>query len=666
MLSNFPRAEAFPGPSAFTASPHARPAAPNKVASAGFSASFANLLSAATAFVSGKRAIQFFGDRIDMTVPPLPDQRGARKRPPFSLQGKLIRTARGAWLLGLGLSTLWMALLFVFANVCAPINDDKAILRSFMGFQPGGPVRFNMYVQTLLAWPLYWLSTAFPGIAWFSVIQLFFLWLGNGVIVKAIAQCFIRRGKPLWSGVLAATCCFALYSLFTTARLTYSVTAALLGAAAVAQMMSMDADTLTGRQYVRSAGLALGLLTLSYSLRSVAALPALGYCGLVFASHALRSFGFGPKRKRSLLPLGVTLAMVAAVAVGLPLLRQADINAQGQTEAVRWQDARTSVLDYLNLSAIPESVFTQADWSQTEVELLSNWYTMDSAYSTQAFETVSTLADPTQARTSAGEAILDLQTRSPTVVLSMILLLALGGCCVLWLWWYHRGKLFAPLMLLVATGLLCLLFFSYLAIQGRLPYRAALVPVMPAATLVFCLLPQCLPDRFRLCGWKGFATLLTFSILTVLTLLCVLPTAYSIRRTPSQWEYNTYEDMDHQALAHPDLLLIYDVSLVNDTRLFPDVSEGIPENLMFWGGWDRGSVEYNARLAAFGLGGEHFTARDWLNPAIRYLTLSAEPDELLLRYLREKIGADVACDVEQVSEGLYFQRFYLPNADVSP
>ena len=73
----------------------------------------------------------------------------------------------------------------------------------------------------------------------------------------------------------------------------------------------------------------------------------------------------------------------------------------------------------------------------------------------------------------------------------------------------------------------------------------------------------------------------------------------------------------------------------------------------------RGSDEYNAKLAAFGLDGEHFTAADWLRPALRFISLKEAPDEALLAYLRSELGP-VEWEAEKVSAGLYFFRFFQP------
>ena len=62
-------------------------------------------------------------------------------------------------------------------------------------------------------------------------------------------------------------------------------------------------------------------------------------------------------------------------------------------------------------------------------------------------------------------------------------------------------------------------------------------------------------------------------------------------------------------------------------------------------------------LSSFGE--EHFTAADWLRPALRFISLKEAPDEALLAYLRSELGP-VEWEAEKVSAGLYFFRFFQP------
>ena len=100
------------------------------------------------------------------------------------------RNRRLAWLIGLLLTVG----LFLFIAFCLDWrynqNDDIGILRSFMGYETGEPAHFHIYIHGLLAWPLHWLGLAAPGVAWFSWMQLGFLFLASVVCQKSIMQRF--------------------------------------------------------------------------------------------------------------------------------------------------------------------------------------------------------------------------------------------------------------------------------------------------------------------------------------------------------------------------------------------------------------------------------------------------------------------------------------------
>ena len=282
--------------------------------------------------------------------------------------------------------------------------------------------------------------------------------------------------------------------------------------------------------------------------------------------------------------------------------------------------------------------------------LLHNWYTMEEAISTEAFSYVRQNEYNAETRTTPGAAILDFRMRTPLIALSLVFLFLIGVGCLMGLWLRRKG-LWTCLTLLAAAGG-CLVLLAYLAIQGRLPFRAVMVPVLPAAALVFCLIPDCLPDR----RWfvRAFC-----AMLVLLTAVYTIPTAQGVRHKESPWDYNTHAAMDQIALQNPDLLFIYSNELVNDMRMFPDFSNGIPHNLMFWGGWQRGSPEYRSKVEAFGLDSDHFTPADWLRPELRYLTLEEEPHPALVAHLRETLGENLRWEQEKMDIALYAYRFYL-------
>ena len=562
-------------------------------------------------------------------------------------------SARSCWLWGAGITALLWGFLLCFSDIYFAANDDQFILRAMTGFQPGGTPDFHPFLLGFYVYPLRWLQRFFPGVAWYSLLELLLLALALTVILKSLLQCWLRAGRRLRTGLLLCAGYAALYGSNYLARVTFTVTGAMLGAAAVAQILSIDCQSASDRSLLRAMTLAILLLILCYGLRQLSLVPVLGYCGIAFLLRFCSFFGFGKQTKRSARPMLVAAGLALLILGGLFAGRALEIRLKQKQDALQWQQARSQVLDYINLKSLPSEALESVGWTDEQRILLDKWNTMDEAISTEALRSVRKNWYNSETTTSAGAAIEDLRWRSPWFVQTMVVLFGLGLFALFCAFRNRRENPWLPLALLM-TGLLCFLFFCYLALKGRLPYRAVTVALLPAAAMVFCLLGECpLPTARK--GWRA-----ALGILLAVSMAAPLPALLgAVRRRRSPWDYNAHADMDAQALTHPDLLLIYSTELVNDMRMFPDTSQGVPQNLTFWGGWSRGSEEYTAKLAAFGLDGEHFTAADWLRPALRFISLKEAPDEALLAYLRSELGP-VEWEAEKVSAGLYFFRFFQP------
>ena len=562
-------------------------------------------------------------------------------------------SVRSCWLWGAGITALAWGFLLCFSDIYFAANDDQFILRAMTGFQPGGTPDFHPFLLGFYVYPLRWLQRFFPGVAWYSLLELLLLALALTVILKSLLQCWLRAGRRLRTGLLLCAGYAALYGSNYLARVTFTVTGAMLGAAAVAQILSIDCQSASDRSLLRAMTLAILLLILCYGLRQLSLVPVLGYCGIAFLLRFCSFFGFGKQTKRSARPMLVAAGLALLILGGLFAGRALEIRLKQKQDALQWQQARSQVLDYINLKSLPSEALESVGWTDEQRILLDKWNTMDEAISTQALRSVRENWYTSETTTTAGAAIEDLRWRSPWFVRTMVVLFGLGLFALFCAFRNRRENPWLPLVLLL-TGLLCFLFFCYLALKGRLPYRAVTVALLPASAMVFCLLGECGLPRLRKSGAAVLCAVLALGMIDPMS--AMLPV---LKRQRSPWDYNTHADMDAQALAHPDLLLIYSTELVNDMRMFPDMSQGVPQNLTFWGGWSRGSEEYNAKLAAFGLDGEHFTAACWLHPQVRFISLKEAPDEALLAYLRAELGT-VEWEAEKVSAGLYFFRFFQP------
>ena len=125
------------------------------------------------------------------------------------------RRIRYDWLFGIVLATLMFLILFWFGNFRYENSDDMLMVKPFMGFEGGTPANFTLNTHTLLAWLLYGVSLAVPGVAWFSVYQMGLLYFSAVVLGKNTAQLAQARRRPWLASGLGT---LILLSVFAASR----------------------------------------------------------------------------------------------------------------------------------------------------------------------------------------------------------------------------------------------------------------------------------------------------------------------------------------------------------------------------------------------------------------------------------------------------------------
>ena len=576
------------------------------------------------------------------------------------------------WLVGILLTTLFFGVLYLIVPFEYEGPDDYPILRSFMGYEGGVPASFHLYVHTGFAWLLYGLAMLFPGIAWFSILQLVLLWFSCVVIVKSTVQCAVRQRLSLWAGALVGLLFLLAFATLFICRITYTVTSALVGAAAVAQLLSIDCGDASSRQILRSMLLSIALLLCAYSLRQITVLAPLAFWCLALCFMAVRHFRTpftrdidAPFRPlKSLLIGALTCALCFGVLAGI---RFVEIKALHMEDFLRWQRARINVFDYTSFATDtdPESV-AELGWSMPQYDLMLRWYLMDANITAEALEKLYALQPNANLTLSDRLPLLSATLGSfladePRILAAMFFLPLAAFFCIFhrnsskgenrWIW---RS---AVAVLLLAAVLLC-----YLAAQGRLPLRAAVNVTLPASVFMLMLMLAAHGEQL------GHASKLSLRLFAAAFLLCfgfaVFQTGQSLYTPPPEDpdEVSVYDiinaDLDAFALENPDVLIIYDTTLLHDRRLFPDTSEGIPGNVLFWGGWPTHAPSWNHQLAVYGLDGDNFTASDFLRENVVLASGVYEPRQSLLNYIAESVSGEVYWDFYGEYGYLYFFSFF--------
>lgn len=572
------------------------------------------------------------------------------------------RDKKICWAASFVMTCAMFAVIFLWLDPRYAVNDDSGILRPFMGFETGTPAHFHIFIHGILAWPLHWLGVVAPGVAWFSWMQLAFLFLAAMVCQKSIMLCFGRARRPLWQGGVAALVFSLAYLLTYATRITFTQTAALLGAAAVLQILSVDHENGSTGEIVRGMALALVLCVLAYGLRQITALSIVAFCALAALYAAARYYDFG--RKKSPKPLLRSAALFATVFVLLAAGRECEIDRNGARDYLRWQDATVQIMDRYGLGGIPTEELERVGWSENTASLISSqWFFLDESISTEAFEQLTDYVHAVRDESPAaliqeGMALLarfpqECRTFMPSLwLLAALVVLAVAGAAFL-----PKGKRWKVLAVLICGVLLALAMLLYLAVfKGRLPLRAALMALLPCAALLLGVLP----DTFSSRG----GTVLTALSLAVSLPLCAWYLCVQIPLLLPDEEYvaevgDPVSDLLEYALSEEDMLIIHDITLAGDLRLFPDTSEGIPHNVSCWGGWSLRSAESIQQFENFGIDLLNFPPETFLREDVLFATGVVDPPpERLLEYLREKVDPD--CDYTIYSEygGVYFFQFY--------
>lgn len=523
-------------------------------------------------------------------------------------------------------------------------SDDFLIVRAFLGFEGVSPSLPHFHLHPLLVWALSLLSAAVPGVAWFSVLQLALLWLSAATLCLSLLCCG-RAARLHPAACLAAAALFlGVFSSFVCTRLTYTTTSAMLGAAATALLVCAGVT----RRHVGAAVLFSAALVILSGILRIASLPA-SLCfwllGLVFLFLRLSPQSDRRSLLRALLPAAIAGVLLVGVRVW---------EKQTYRPFFDFHEARVELMDYHPeaLENVSPEVLATLGWDASEAELVQQWYFMDENITADALRLIRESGQATPSLperiAAAGDALISFFRDNPAYLLSLLLAAMLTALVS----FVCRGL--PRWMALAALGLYCAMVL-YLAWGGRLLSRGVDCALLPAAGMLACLALAGFPAGERR-GVRA-AALCLCALVLIPAGLHLLQTHHTLTRRADAVSPAREADLEAYALENPDRLMIRTPDLLRDTRLFPDVSAGIPGNTMIWGDWACRTSGWNAQLARFGLDPGHFTAADFCDEAILFVTADDAPPEALLRYISHGAGRAVTAVLEGTRGELNFFAF---------
>lgn len=523
------------------------------------------------------------------------------------------------WLAGAVAATLLFAALLAVGNIRYENSDDILLVKGFLGFEGGKPINMTQFLHTVLNWTFYGLSLLVPGIPWFSVVQLFFLWLSVAVIVK----CAIQLGG--WRGVAGAALYLVMFAAFACGRINYTASAAFMGGAAVMQLMTLE-QAQNGRDFVLRAWLAVLLAVMTYLFRQVTVLPVLAYCLLALAWMGIRKWADKQRVKR----VAVLALVLCSVLLALVGVEKAEIVLRGEVETLDWQDQRTALFDFSIFQENMEpALAADSGLTEKQIRLLQHWYFWDASIDN---ETLATLAKAYQEAPKPGvlenlTGFFRTELRYRCAAAFLLLLCAWVLLCDEKTRWSSLAAICA-----ILGGMVLLL---YLCWSGRILARGVDSIFFSCGTLLLALALRCKAPRR-----KALAIVLCAAMLWVVA----EDVTYTLDILDENQDWVSMQrenELETFALKHPDKLIVRSPSLLRDTRIFPDVSAGIPANTAIWGDWYCRMPGWRQQMAAFGLDGSTFTLADWTSDVLLFATNESAPPRVLTDAVSEALGRDV-------------------------
>ena len=550
-----------------------------------------------------------------------------------------------------------LAYVLACTNPHYDLGDDVLLARSFGGMVGGVYESFNYITHTFLGWLMHGLSLLWPGVAWFSVAQAALLWLSAYAAVLFAMRAAQRLALPAWCGWLAGMAYLLGLAAEGLTSVTYTLTAAAAGGAAVWRLMAVDWRA--GRKAAVRGALGSGaLLYGAYLLRAQAFLPSL--CIWVGALAALGLMKRAPWRA-----LGAGAAAVAVLFGVSAGVRAVQLAAPEQASYLAWQAARTQAIDYGGLAAADAQALEAAGWTPEMAELALTGCLLDASVTTEA---LAALEPPAETHTpqEALETLRVLFRRSRGAYWACAALAGLCALAALLALAGPRGSRLWPFLASVGVGFAAAAMLLYLAWMGRLPARAAMTVLMPAIALAMWLVLHGAAGLWSAGRSLHRAVAVAAVVMCALLLAPCVKTAYhnTYNPFPGQGE-SACTRLERYALAHEDRLLIADLSLGDDRSLFPDWSAGKPDNLLLaWGGWNNHSEGYCAALARFGYEHDGLRIADFADSSLRLVTgAGAQPSDAFMACLNRQLGRPVTAVLEAEEDGFAVYAFTTQTAD---
>ncbi|MEG1755969.1 MAG: hypothetical protein RRZ24_02050 [Clostridia bacterium] len=548
----------------------------------------------------------------------------------------------GRWATSALLAALCMLLTFALYRTTFLNNDDTNIMYAIAGYRTGQPFPTHRFINVALGWLIYRLYGALPAIPWWAVYQIAMLWLSTTVIFSSIRKICQRAKIEDWVAVVALVLLYGTMLVYTVAWVAFTLTAAMLGTAAMSLVFALDWETdARATQWWTAAG-SLVLLVLCFFTRNSS-----GYSMLCFVGAAV-FYQFLKTRGRRRAAVCCYAAVAGGLVAGAVLLNHVGIVRLNAPNYVSFEEARGEFIDFPHITYEDDpAFFAKIGWDKTIYDLADNRCYIDECINADTMMAV--VSAQLQQQPGVGARLTDALNYgikyfrgsgvSQYMLVVPVLLLLLAT------WIFLRGKKGGTELLVccaVAAGSFILCF--YLCVIGRFPVRTFMLIAIPAAVAEALLTAQLyrLDEKGCVLEKRIFRAVrvVLYSVGGMMLLWSIIMTQRALLAYDKSEQVEQNAAAEQYVIAHSENLYITDVTSLENIALFtvyPDENER-PVNLVDWGGTGMYSGWKQKQLQTNGL--ERLSGEIFRGDNVYFVTAaSSDRLDILYAYLVKHMGA---------------------------
>lgn len=525
--------------------------------------------------------------------------------------------------------TILLALTWALIPITFETNDDAAMMGILSGARTGKPEAdtiFSLFLWGKFVSALYVVNV---GIPWYTLIFLGLIACSLMAVCYCVVSSFPERGGSLFC--LLYFCMFLFYSVIVQ----FTMVSAYCGLAVISLML-VDKHEENRKHIIVKNMIIFFFMFFAVNIRSKVGYLILGNAAAAVCFEILRYLlKAADKRKiRNMAVSFITICVAAGVSIGVHSIHE---SLGGWDDFREYHVERADFTDYSKLDyESNKDLFDEIGWSEDFYELVQHWFFMDENVNAETFRQINERNVHGPIRVGRGLLHdwfpkIEFQVKAWVLLLVVLLVDAFrhregaykrGIVSILWLFvWFvetqyfgHTGRIMersfeAWTLLAVIPSVLgasrdCRGIEEKTEEKGRSIAGSAIISVL---VLLFCIICVRYPSG-------GY----------------VRAKAFSLARTAAK---ATQINMENYAVEHPGNIYIYGTSLSGEGGPWRVYKEGLPYNLIFWGGSSYHSPVYYTQIRKNGF--EHIFEEDFFEENV-YFIAKEEPDENLRNVMEEK------------------------------